>query len=213
MRCWAAIVPEDRFVGERLYSFDTLTLPSTAIGVAEDLEPGSGAVDPQLAAALGAAPVGLRLVPETGDRVALLVAGQPPRLFALAEVAKASGDGELVLTYTRRRFDDPVPVDDLVPAHSSAALDVEPLTELDEATYTQLADRAGGGAQRNQDWFVTVSLPIEAGSAADAVREFWTYVAKLGPRELPAFVWPRGDELAMQAFVLGEAANQDPEDD
>jgi len=32
-------------------------------------------------------------------------------------------------------------------------------------------------------------------------------------RELPAFVWPYGDELAMQAFVLGEETNLDPEED
>jgi hypothetical protein len=34
-----------------------------------------------------------------------------------------------------------------------------------------------------------------------------------GPRELPAYVWPRGDELAMQAFVLGAVTNLDPEED
>ena len=50
------------------------------------------------------------------------------------------------------------------------------------------------------------------GLPAEAVREFWTYVDKLGPRELPAFVWPRGDELAMQAFVLGAETNLDPEE-
>mgnify|MGYP003694787793 CR=1 FL=1 len=36
---------------------------------------------------------------------------------------------------------------------------------------------------------------------------------KLGPRELPAYVWPWGDELAMQAFVLGAVTNLDPEED
>ena len=36
---------------------------------------------------------------------------------------------------------------------------------------------------------------------------------ELGPRELPTFVSPAGDELAMQAFVLGEEANLDPEED
>jgi hypothetical protein len=29
---------------------------------------------------------------------------------------------------------------------------------------------------------------------------------------LPAFVWPPGDELAMQAYVLGDEATLDPED-
>ena len=45
------------------------------------------------------------------------------------------------------------------------------------------------------------------------MRIFWSYVQELGPRELPAFVSPYGDELAMQAFVLGVEANQDPEED
>ena len=53
----------------------------------------------------------------------------------------------------------------------------------------------------------------DAGSKAEAVREFWTYVDKLGPSQLPAFVWPRGDELAMQAYLLGERVNLDPEED
>jgi hypothetical protein len=205
MRCWAATVSEDRFAGERLYSFDTLTLPSVAVASTADLPP--DAVDPVLAAALGASPAGLWLGPETGDRVVLLVAGDPARLFGFAEVEEVSATGDLVLRYTRRRFDDPIPASDLVP-------DDGPLTELDDSAYAELVDRAGPAPRRaRQDWFVSVSLPIEAPSAADAVREFWTYLAKLGPRELPAFVWPRGDELAMQAFVLGEEANQDPEED
>jgi hypothetical protein len=59
---------------------------------------------------------------------------------------------------------------------------------------------------------VSVDLPIEAASPAEAVRQFWTYVRELGPVELPAFVAPTDDELALQAFVLGEEANLDPED-
>ena len=62
-------------------------------------------------------------------------------------------------------------------------------------------------------WLVSVALPIEAANQAEAVRQFWSYVAELGPAELPAFVWPSGDELAMQAFVLGVEANQDPEEE
>jgi hypothetical protein len=58
-----------------------------------------------------------------------------------------------------------------------------------------------------------VALPIEATNQAEAVRQFWSYVRELGPAELPTFVWPSGDELAMQAFVLGAEANQDPEED
>jgi hypothetical protein len=63
------------------------------------------------------------------------------------------------------------------------------------------------------EWFVTVALPIEASSRAEAVSEFWAYVDSLGPLELPAYVWPRGDELAMQAYLLGEPTNLDPEED
>ena len=44
------------------------------------------------------------------------------------------------------------------------------------------------------------------------MRQFWSYVMELGPAELPTFVSPYGDELAMQAFVLGEQANLDPEE-
>jgi hypothetical protein len=63
------------------------------------------------------------------------------------------------------------------------------------------------------DWLVSVALPIEAASRAEAVREFWTFVQTLGPEELPAFVWPSGDELAMQAFVLDAEVNLDPEEE
>ncbi|HCT77084.1 MAG TPA: hypothetical protein DGT23_10935 [Micromonosporaceae bacterium] len=62
-------------------------------------------------------------------------------------------------------------------------------------------------------WLVSVSLPIEAGSEAEAVAEFWRYVTELGPNELPAFVSPSEDELAMQAYVADEPAPLDPEDD
>jgi hypothetical protein len=62
-------------------------------------------------------------------------------------------------------------------------------------------------------WLVSVTLPIEADSPAEAVDEFWHYVTTLGPAELPAFVSPLRDELAMQAFVKGEPANLDPEED
>ena len=60
---------------------------------------------------------------------------------------------------------------------------------------------------------MSVDLPIEAASPAEAVRLFWSYVYELGPQELPAFVAPTGNELAMQAFVLGVESNQDPEED
>jgi hypothetical protein len=60
---------------------------------------------------------------------------------------------------------------------------------------------------------VSVALPVEAADRAGAVREFWDYVRRLGPDELPAFVWPLGDELGLQAYVLDEPVNLDPEED
>ena len=87
-----------------------------------------------------------------------------------------------------------------------------PVTALDPAAFRALADRLGPPPAR-RTWLVSLDLPIEAGTPAEAVRLFWSYVQELGPRELPAFVSPSGDELAMQAFVLGEEANQDPEED
>jgi hypothetical protein len=87
---------------------------------------------------------------------------------------------------------------------------------LPASQYTRLSTLVGATAEAGEGrsvWFVSVALPIEAMNRAEAVREFWTYLDKLGPRELPAYVWPLGDELAMQAFVLGSVANLDPEED
>lgn len=64
-----------------------------------------------------------------------------------------------------------------------------------------------------QSWLVSVDLPIEAATAAEAVRAFWGYVRELGPAELPTFVAPSGDELAMQAYLLDTPTNLDPEED
>ncbi|MGH8794089.1 MAG: hypothetical protein ACRDXX_15765 [Stackebrandtia sp.] len=62
-----------------------------------------------------------------------------------------------------------------------------------------------------REWQVSLALPIEARGRAEAVAQFWEYVASLGPDELPAFVAPYGDELAMQAFVGGVQTDLDPE--
>lgn len=62
-------------------------------------------------------------------------------------------------------------------------------------------------------WLVSVDLPIEADTPAEAVAAYWRYLAELGPDELPAFVSPLEDELAMRAYVGGEPANLDPEED
>jgi hypothetical protein len=64
-----------------------------------------------------------------------------------------------------------------------------------------------------QTWLVSVDLPIEAATPAEAVAQFWSYLRELGPDQLPAFVAPLRDELAMQAYLGGEPHELDPEDD
>jgi hypothetical protein len=134
--------------------------------------------------------------------VALVAATDPPVLFGLGTVVDA---GEV--RYTHRLFDEPAPLDRSYPG----GLTEVPAPEFDALTAGVRADRRVDSDR--SPWFVMVALPIEAVSRAEAVREFWTYVDKLGPTELPAFVWPRGDELAMQAYLLGERVNLDPEED
>ncbi|MFU8853011.1 hypothetical protein ACNAW0_18775 [Micromonospora sp. SL1-18] len=186
---WAVLLPAGRYEAERLVHHDTLEL--------------TGLDHPARS--------------RPGDLVAVLV-DEPLRLVALGRVALPAaetredpddpqsepGPGELVITYTRRVLDEPVRVHGL-------ALD-GPVTGLDLAVWRELADRLGPPPAR-RSWLVSLDLPIEAASPAEAVRLFWSYVQELGPRELPAFVSPAGDELAMQAFVLGAEANQDPEED
>jgi hypothetical protein len=131
-----------------------------------------------------------------GDDVVLVADEQAVAL------GRFTAAGEIV--YTKRAFDAPAPADDLKLT--------EPLTALDAGAFERIAQRIGA-PQVRKPWLVSVAMPIEAASPAEAVRQFWTYVAELGPAELPAFVWPSGDELAMQAFVLGVEANQDPEEE
>lgn len=186
---WAVLLPAERYEAERLVHHDTLELTGLD-GTAR---------------------------PRPGDPVAVLV-DEPLRLVALGRVAPATAEtredpddpqseaalGALVVTYTRRVLDEPVPVAGLALAG--------PLTGLDPAAWRALADRLGPPPAR-RSWLVSLDLPIEAASPAEAVRLFWSYVQELGPRELPTFVSPYGNELAMQAFVLGVVANQDPEED
>jgi hypothetical protein len=130
-----------------------------------------------------------------GDE-ALLVADD--HVVALARVEKT---GEyLALAYLRRAFDEPIPAADLTGG---------PVAEAD---FRRIADQLGRTPPK-RNWLVSVALPIEAVNPAEAVRQFWSHVSELGPRELPTYVWPSGDELAMQAFVLGVEANQDPEEE
>jgi hypothetical protein len=132
--------------------------------------------------------------PADGDEV-LLVAGAEPQVVA---------EGALLVAYRRRAFDAAASVDDIELG--------EPVTALDPEVFARLAARLGSDLDR-RTWLVSLDLPIEATSPAEAVRQFWSYVLQLGPAELPTYVSPAGDELAMQAFVLGEVANQDPEED
>lgn len=135
--------------------------------------------------------------PAAGDQV--IVVDDGVRAVALGRVSTAD---PLVVTYTRRAFDSPLPVPvDLVGGFA----------ELGDDVYTDVATRLT--LHDSRTWLVSLDLPIEAPSPAEAVRLFWAYVRDLGPAELPAFVSPADDELAMQAFVLGEEANQDPEED
>jgi hypothetical protein len=132
-----------------------------------------------------------------GDDV-LLVTGD--HVVAVGRVELVADDA-LEIAYVRRLFDAPVPADELKPGA---------LIERD--VYDRVVAQIGGTGPR-ATWLVSVALPIEAGTPAEAVRQFWSHVRELGPAELPAYVWPSGDELAMQAFVLGAEANQDPEED
>jgi hypothetical protein len=153
------------------------------------------------------APAGPAGGPAPGDPVALVATTEPAVLFGLGRVRGGPAGAAVTIAYTHRLFDEPLPVSRAV---------VPGLTEVPPAEYDALVAAVGADRRTDADrseWFVSVALPIEASSRAEAVREFWTYVDRLGPRELPAFVWPRGDELAMQAFVLGAEANQDPEED
>jgi hypothetical protein len=148
--------------------------------------------------------------PAAGDRVLLVAEDGAPQVVGLGVVDEgparrgAHGVPEVAVSYTRRAFDEPVPAGDLKLT--------EPVAEVDEDVFQRFAERLGNGPDR-QTWLVSLDLPIEAASPAEAVRQFWSYVHELGPAELPTFVSPSGDELAMQAFVLGEPANQDPEED
>ena len=185
MAQWAVIIPADRWATERLFHHDTLTVAGLA-GVQ----------------------------PAAGEGVLLVAEGpaeeEIPQVVALGVVDAAAarrgahGVPELSVTYTRRSFDEPVPGDGLKLA--------EPVAEVDEELFQRLAARLVAGPDR-QTWLVSLDLPIEAATPAEAVRQFWSYVLELGPAELPTFVSPSGDALAMQAFVLGEQANQDPEED
>jgi hypothetical protein len=204
MAQWAVLIPAERFEAERLFHNETLELPET-LGTEEGTQP----ADEPLADSRPGGPASAPR-PAPGDEV-LVVAHRPePAVVAMGRIsghpdaAPATGQAVLAVTYTRRFFDDPQPAGGL-------ALDA-PVSPVDPARFRALADRVAPAADQ-RTWLVSVDLPIEADSPAEAVRRFWSYVRDLGPRELPAFVSPTGDELAMQAYVLGEQAHLDPEED
>ncbi|GAA2549835.1 hypothetical protein GCM10010435_19570 [Winogradskya consettensis] len=149
--------------------------------------------------------------PAAGDEVLLVAGDEVPHVVGLGVVAEqetrrrgAHGVPEVEIVYSRRSFDEPVPAEGLTLDEAVAA--------IGEDVFRGLAAKLGGDRDK-QTWLVSLDLPIEAASPAEAVRQFWSYVLELGPSELPTFVSPSGDELAMQAFVLGEEANLDPEED
>ncbi|MFF3853907.1 hypothetical protein [Micromonospora sp. NPDC002575] len=216
---WAVLLPPGRYDAERLVHHDTLELTGLT-GLAGDAaagDPAAAAAAATVTAAGAGAGVTATAGPRPGDPVAVLTEG-PLRLVALGRVARATAErredpddpqsdpasGAFVVAYTRRVFDEPVPADGLTLNG--------PVSALPADAYRALVARLGPPPAR-RSWLVSLDLPIEAETPAEAVRLFWSYVRDLGPRELPAFVSPSGDELAMQAFVLGAEANQDPEED
>lgn len=142
--------------------------------------------------------------PAPGDVVLLIALSDEPVLFGLGRV-RAAGE----VRYTHRLLDGPLPVGDLKLA-GPGVYPLEPSVFEASAGVVDPNLRTDGS---KRTWLVSVDMPIEAASAAEAARLFWSYVYELGPQELPAFVSPSGNELAMQAFVLGVETNQDPEEE
>lgn len=143
-----------------------------------------------------------------GDEVAL--AG-PEGVFALGEV-----DGPAVAY--RRRLEEPAKTVEGGESalaggrvYSSPDFAEEGWTELDPDAWEHLV-RTLPTPERRSDWLVTLSMPIEAVDKAEAVRQFWSYIRALGPKELPTFVAPYGRELEGTSFLLGVEHEQDPEE-
>jgi hypothetical protein len=206
MAQWMVAVGPDQFQAERLYQHDQLEVPLPA------------------------------MLPMTaGDPVALVAAGGTvgePVVFGLARVVTppypvdrvpddpddTDGAGlpaATVLEYLLRAVDRPVPLADLAIPEAREFEPGEPAV-LGEPGYGRIVAALGprpSPVVPKREWLVSLDLPIEADSPAEAVRIFWTYVRQLGPAELPAFVSPRGDETAMRPYVLGVEHEMDPEED
>ena len=225
MAVWAVIIPAEQWATERLFHNETVTVAGAAGTVAPDEEVLLVADDHVVALTRAAKSDGDDLVltylrrafddppPAAGLAVAgggpgLTVSGGGPGLAAVGGGAAASGGGP-GLTAVGGGPGLTVSGGGLgLTAAGGGPVEVEP------QVFRRLAAALGAEpGPSTPTWLVSLALPIEAATPADAVRQFWTHVVELGPRELPAYVWPSGDELAMQAFVLGEEANQDPEED
>ena len=141
-----------------------------------------------------ALPGGVAAPPQDGDVVA--VAG-PAGVFAVADVKGG------VAVYRSR-------ADEVVSGEVESGL--RQISGERMASFTEPFADASGETGNRQDWLVTLSLPVEAASKAEAVRQFWSYVRSLGPAELPTFVAPYGKELDGQAYLLGVEHEQDPEE-
>ena len=183
MRYWAVTIPVEQYEHERLHAGRRFDLAE-----AGQLRPGDWAV--------------------------LVAATTPPVIFAFGRVIGFSYGkvtSPLSVVYHRRLFEGPLRAADL-PAAELPASRSPGLREIDEDAFAKIRAAVGDPPAR-KSWMVSVDLPIEAGSPREAVAQFWTYLRELGPTELPTFVSPVGDELAMQAYVLGEETNLDPEEE
>ncbi len=202
MAQWLVAVSAARYQAERLYERSRLELPL---------------------------PAGHPL--SVGEDLVLVAQSDAPVVFGLARVvADPGGDGPrtVLAEYRQRLIDRPVPAGDLdcatVARQAAAALgDADAAgaeadapvgaVPISPAEFQRVAVATRPVPVARRDWMVSLDLPIEASSPAEAVRIFWDYVRTLGPSELPAFVWPRGDELAMRPYVLGSEHEMDPEED
>jgi hypothetical protein len=147
------------------------------------------------------------VLPDTGDFVTLVAATEPPVYFGLGEVSGRE------VRYTHRLLDSPESAEGVEPAECPEAPGLYPAgADMFRALAARAVARPAGAGGGNRAWLVSLDLPIEAATAAEAVRTFWTYAFRLGPQELPTFVSPADDELAMQPYLLDTPTTLDPED-
>ena len=211
MAQWAVIIPTDRWATERLFHHDTVTVPAGATPVAPD--------DDVLLVADGNVVALARATKTDGDDLVLAYLRRSfdrPVPAAELGLSDASAGGRGTVPADGPGGDPGSGLSDASAAGPGRTPAAGPSpVAVDADVFRRLSAALGGEAATSgrPTWLVSVALPIEAATPAEAVRQFWSHLVELGPEELPAYVWPSGDELAMQAFVLGEEANQDPEED